>query len=206
MNANETTTLFIVTAPSGTGKTTLLKRLLGDLPNLAFSVSHTTRPPRKGEVHGEDYFFSSVEAFESYQHEGGFLEWARVHGNYYGTSYSAVSDQLNAGTDVVLDIDINGAEQVREKTPDAVSIFILPPSIESLRERLMIRNKDSIEVIEQRLANARTELEKATQFNYILINDDLEKCYQNLKSIFVATRLKKTRPLKKIQRLIENKS
>ena len=119
--------LFIVTAPSGTGKTTLLKRLITETPNLNFSISHTTRPPREGETHGVDYFFTSVEEFHTLKDRGGFLEWAEVHGNFYGTSYAAVEEKLNTGIDMVLDIDVAGADQVRLKIQDSVSIFIFPP-------------------------------------------------------------------------------
>ncbi|PIE91572.1 MAG: guanylate kinase [Acidobacteria bacterium] len=202
----EKANLFIVTAPSGAGKTTLLKRLLRDIDNLIFSVSYTTRPPRDGERHGRDYFFSTVKEFKELRDRGEFLEWAEVHGNYYATSRSFVMSHIKKGIDVVLDIDVAGAEQVRQKMKDALSIFIVPPSLEALRERLVNRNKDTTEVIERRLANASSELKMARDFNFILVNDDLDRCYANLKSVFLVSRLKKEQTVRKIQRMIENYS
>ncbi|PIE02653.1 MAG: guanylate kinase [Acidobacteria bacterium] len=202
----EKANLFIVTAPSGAGKTTLLKRLLRDIDNLIFSVSYTTRPPRDGERHGRDYFFSTVKEFKELRDRGEFLEWAEVHGNYYATSRSFVMSHIKKGIDVVLDIDVAGAEQVRQKMKDALSIFIVPPSLEALRERLVNRNKDTTEVIERRLTNASSELKMARDFNFILVNDDLDRCYANLKSVFLVSRLKKEQTVRKIQRMIENYS
>jgi len=197
-------TLFIVTAPSGAGKTTLLRRLTSDLPNLSFSVSHTTRAPRQGEVNGTDYFFVDRKHFEDYRDEHAFLEWAVVHNHYYGTSRKAVEDQLAQGVDVVLDIDVAGADQVRKKMPGAISIFIVPPSLDELRKRLIDRNKDSQEVIERRVRNAKMEIRQVPEFNYLVVNDDLETCYRVFRAVFLAARAETARSLKKIERMIAN--
>lgn len=201
----ERANLIVVTAPSGAGKTTLLKRLISDVPNLAFSVSHTTRPPREGETDGVDYFFTTPESFLEYRDQDGFLEWAEVHGNYYGTSVKAVQERMQAGCDAILDIDVAGADQVRQKWPDAISIFIMPPSLESLRTRLTGRNKDTAEVIERRLRNALYEVQNVYQFTYVIINDDLEECYQQLKQIVLVQRLRTDNRKKGIRKLLKEK-
>ena len=200
----EKANLFIITAPSGTGKTTMLRRLISELPDLVFSVSHTTRQPRLGETNGVDYFFVSNEEFNQICDSGGFLEWALVHENQYGTSQAVVQQKLQAGMDVVLDIDVAGADQVRKKNPDAISIFIMPPSLDSLRTRLYGRNQDTAQVIEKRLMNARLEIKQAFDFDYVIINDDFETCYRQLKSVFTVNRLKVSNSLQKIQRMIAN--
>ena len=185
--------LFIVSAPSGAGKTSLLQALLPEDDNLVLSVSHTTRPPRPGEEDGVHYHFVPVEEFMRLAGEGAFLEQAEVFGNYYGTSEAGVRDQLSSGRDVVLEIDWQGARQVRKAFPEAVSIFIAPPSIETLRERLSGRGQDDPEVIERRMADARSELSHYPEYDYLVINDDFETALQDLRCIVRAERLRESR-------------
>lgn len=184
--------LFILSAPSGAGKTTLLQRVFanghfGD-GSLAFSVSHTTRPPRPGEEAGRAYHFVERETFERMISEGCFLEWAMVHGNYYGTSRAEVQGRLETGIDVVLDIDVQGAEQVMERYPEAHSIFILPPSFEVLRSRLEGRASDHPAVIEERLRNAVQEIERYPHYEYVIINDDADRAGECLVAIVLEKR------------------
>lgn len=181
--------LFILSAPSGAGKTTLLKRVMADLPGLAFSVSHTTRAPRVGEQDGVDYYFVSRRAFATMREQGLFLEWAEVHGNLYGTSKPAVVAQLEAGIDVVLDIDVQGAAIVRQEAAiPAVSLFISPPSLEELEKRLRGRETDSEETILLRLQNARNEMRAAVAYDYLVVNDHLEQAVDTLRAIVIAER------------------
>lgn len=188
-------TMFIVSAPSGTGKTTILKKVIAELENVAFSVSHTTRAPRSGETEGEDYFFIDRETFESMKRNGLFLEWAAVHGNYYGTSIKAVGDSLEQGRDIILDIDVQGARQVKEKTAvaDSVCIFIAPPSLAELENRLRKRNTEAESVVEVRLQNARRELTDMDRYDYVIVNDVVEDAVQVLRSIIIAERSRKRR-------------
>jgi len=181
--------LFILSAPSGAGKTTLLKRVMADLPGLAFSVSHTTRLPRTGEVDGVDYHFVSRARFEAMRDQGGFLEWAEVHGNLYGTSRPAVLAQLATGLDVILDIDVQGAAILRESAAiPAASLFISPPSLSELERRLRGRETDSEETILLRLKNARQEMQAAVNYEYLIINDHLEQAVDTLRAIVIAER------------------
>jgi guanylate kinase len=181
--------LFILSAPSGAGKTTLLKRVMADLPGLAFSVSHTTRLPRTGEVDGVDYHFVSRAQFEAMRDQGVFLEWAEVHGNLYGTSRPAVLAQLATGLDVILDIDVQGAAILRESAAiPAASLFISPPSLSELERRLRGRETDSEETILLRLKNARQEMQAAVNYEYLIINDHLEQAIDTLRAIVIAER------------------
>ncbi len=182
-------TIFVVAAASGTGKTTLVGRLLQQDHNIKLSVSHTTRLPRTGEVHGEHYFFVEKSHFEANIEKNAFLEYAQVYDNYYGTSFAWIDDTLAAGHDVLLEIDVQGAEQVRALLPDAVGIFILPPSIEVLAERLNGRGTDAPDVIAKRMQNARHEIEQARHFHYIVINHELATATADLVSIVHAQRL-----------------
>ncbi len=182
-------TIFVVAAASGTGKTTLVGRLLAQDPNIKLSVSHTTRPPRTGEVHGQHYFFVEKSHFEASIQEKAFLEYAQVYDNYYGTSFEWINQTLAAGHDVLLEIDVQGAAQVRQLLPEAVGIFILPPSIEILAQRLNGRGTDTAEVIAKRMNNARHEIEQAQHFDYVVINNDLEDATADLVSIVRAQRL-----------------
>ncbi|MBS3731696.1 MAG: guanylate kinase [Desulfobacterales bacterium] len=166
--------LFILSAPSGTGKSTLCKRILSRFPDMRYSVSYTTRPPRTGETEGADYHFISREEFERRIREGRWAEWAEVHGNYYGTSADLLEADLTAGHDILLDIDVNGARQIREKFPESVAVFIMPPSMEVLRHRLEKRSSDPPEVIAGRLKAAEEEIACSSEYTHVIINDELE--------------------------------
>ncbi len=179
-----TGTLYIVSAPSGAGKTSLLTAVHNQLPDLKVAVSHTTRQARPGEEDGQHYHFVSVEKFKEIRDAGDFLEYAEVFGNYYGTSKQAVNNLLDAGEQVVLEIDWQGAQQVRKVYPDAVSIFILPPSVEELEHRLKARGQDSQQVIDARMAQAQSEISHYHEYEYIVINDELELAIETLIGIF----------------------
>lgn len=180
--------LFIVAAPSGAGKTTLVRMLLEQDP-VRLSVSHTTRAPRTGEVNGVAYHFVPVEQFKHMIAEDAFLEWAEVHGNFYGTSKAWIRSELTAGRDVLLEIDWQGAQQVRQVFPEAVGIFILPPSMEELTRRLTGRGTDAAEVIERRLAAAQAEMRHVGEFDYVIINDELQQALADLQCVVQASRL-----------------
>lgn len=197
-----TGSLFIITAASGTGKTSLVKQLLATTNDLTVSVSHTTRPPRPGEIDGHHYHFTAVESFVSAINEGQFLEHAEVFGNYYGTSEQSVRAQLEAGVDVILEIDWQGALQVKKIFTEATMIFILPPSIATLRQRLSTRAQDSIEIIEQRLAGAVSEMAQYVNFDFVIINDNFEVALTELKAIIVADRQTLKRQQQRYQRTI----
>ena len=184
--------LFIVSAPSGAGKTTLVRLLLEKDPGIRVSISSTTRPPRTGENDGREYHFVDVQYFLEMVSRGDFLEWAEVHGNYYGTSRRWIEAEMTAGRDVLLEIDWQGAQQVRKAFPSAIGIFILPPSLEELKSRLSGRGTDSAETIARRIAAARDEMRHVDEFDYVIINDDLQQALGNLRSIVSATRLQYT--------------
>jgi len=196
--------LIVISAPSGTGKTTLVHMLLKEFPDLEFSVSYTTRPPRSGEVDGRDYHFVDRKTFERMIEEGDFLEWAEVYGNLYGTSRTQVLRALNEGRDVILDIDTQGALQVKKNFPEAVLIFILPPSLKELERRLRNRGTDDEETIERRLKTAREEIRRAPLYDYIVVNDVLEVAYENLKSIIRAEKLRTERLKGQFDRLVRD--
>ena len=185
--------LYIVSAPSGAGKTSLLKALLERDGGLKLSVSHTTRAPRPGEEDGVHYHFVSVDEFMRLAGEGAFLEQAQVFDNYYGTSQAAVQSLLDAGHDAVLEIDWQGARQVRKAFPQAISIFIMPPSVEALRQRLGNRGQDDEAVIERRMRDARSELSHYAEYDYLVVNDDFDLALDELQCIVRAERLKLTR-------------
>ena len=186
-------TMFIVSAPSGAGKTSLVRRAIAELEDLAVSVSHTTRARRPGDVDGRDYHFVSREDFEAMIAADRFLEYAEVFGNYYGTSVDAVQACLADGRDVVLEIDWQGAEQVRQKLDNIVSIFVLPPSRATLIERLRGRGQDSEEVIATRTAKAVVEMQQYHRADYLIVNDDFEQALAELKAVVVARRVTKAR-------------
>lgn len=183
--------LLIVSAPSGCGKTTMVRRLLALDPELIYSVSYTTRQPRPQEQEGVDYHFVSPAAFEEMIASGAFAEWAEVHGARYGTSRRAIDSALAAGRDVVCDIDVQGAARLRERYPEAVLVFVLPPSMEELRKRLASRNTERPGVVERRLAAARAEIAQAGNYDYFIVNDDLEEAVERLRAIVLAERLRR---------------
>lgn len=186
-------TLFVVSAPSGTGKTTLCKQVLSVVPDLSFSVSFTTRQPRPGEMNDRDYTFVTRGTFESLIEAGEFLEWAEVYGELYGTSRRRIEAALDAGRDIILDIDIQGARQIRENRGEGVFIFILPPSLDVLRHRLEQRMTDSPEKIAARLRNAAREVQAYREYDYVIINDNLEAAVRELAAVFIAQRTRAER-------------
>ena len=181
--------LYIVAAPSGAGKTTLVRLLLENDSGIRVSVSSTTRAPRPGEQDGREYRFVDVHSFLEMISRAEFLEWAEVHGNYYGTSKRWIEEEMAAGRDVLLEIDWQGAQQVRKFFPDAIGIFILSPSLDALKERLSGRGTDSAETIARRIAAARDEMRHVDEFDYVIINDDLQLALANLLSVVSASRL-----------------
>ena len=181
-------TLFVVSSPSGGGKGTLIRHVLEVVDNLSYSVSYTTRAPRLGEVNGREYFFVSREIFDDMVAAGEFLEWACVHGNFYGTAKRQIAEETAAGLDIILEVDVQGAASVRQLLMDSVSIFILPPSPEVLRQRLLARGTDSPEELEIRLRNAPEELKQYSAFDYVIINDEIKKAAHELASIVYAER------------------
>lgn len=195
--------LFIITAASGAGKTSLVQSLIAQDAQVKLSVSHTTRQPRPGEENGVHYHFVDETQFLGILNAGGFLESADVHGAKYGTSQVAVDSALQAGYDVILEIDWQGAAQVRAIYPQAISIFILPPSVKSLEQRLNNRGQDSIEVIHKRVAAAREEMSHVVEFDYVTINDEFNVALQDLMAIIRASRLKSPSQLKRYANLIQ---
>ncbi|MEF8698788.1 MAG: guanylate kinase [Candidatus Accumulibacter sp. UW26] len=182
--------LYIVSAPSGAGKTTLVRLLLENDPGICVSISHATRSPRVGEQDGREYHFVAVPDFLERVRQGEFLEWAEVHGNYYGTSRSGVETAVLAERDVLLEIDWQGAQQVRKVFPAAIGIFVLPPSLAALERRLCLRATDSADTIARRLAVARQEMRHVSEFDYVIINDDLQAALHDLLAVVRAERLR----------------
>ena len=180
--------LFVVAAPSGAGKSTLVNALLAQEPGIKLSISTTTRAPRPGEQHGREYFFTTPDDFVTRADAGEFLEWAEVHGNYYGTSRLLVEKEMKTGTDILLEIDWQGARQVRKQFPDAAGIFILPPSIAALEERLYKRGQDEPHVITKRLLAAGGEIAHAPEFEYAIINEEFNVALSEMSAIVKATR------------------
>lgn len=197
------TSLFVVSAPSGSGKSTLVQELMRRVRNLRFSVSYTTRAPRGSEQNGRDYFFIDREEFEERIRKGEFLEWAEVFGHYYGTHLSELARASAEGVDLVLDIDVQGARQLKEKIPAAVSIFILAPSREILEQRLRARSQDSEPVIERRLREAAEEIRNYTLYDYVLVNREVESSVDTLVSIVKATRSRRDRMEQQIRPILE---
>ena len=195
--------LFVVSAASGTGKTSLVKALLERVNNLHVSVSHTTRGQRPGELDGVHYHFSNKEDFLNLVNEGGFIEYAEVFGNYYGTAQATVKEQLTKGHDVLLEIDWQGAQQVRRLFPESKQIFILPPSQFDLRERLSNRGTDAVDVIEHRLSCAVEDMQQYSNFDYIIINDDFNKALHDLEAVIIANRLVLSQQANRHKKLIQ---
>jgi guanylate kinase len=198
------TTVFIISAPSGSGKSTLVHRLLASDPGLLFSISYTTRPPRPSETNGIDYNFISRKDFEARLARGEFLEYAEVFGNYYGTNRETFESATHQGKDLVLDIDVQGARQLKVAIPQAISIFVLPPSRDVLEQRLRSRSQDSEEVIQRRLRGAAEEVQNYTQYDFVLINRDIEEASARLASIVEAERQRKTRMEEEVRPILES--
>ena len=183
--------VFVISAPSGAGKTTLISKLRASVRGLVFSVSYTTRPPRAGEKHGREYFFVSPQEFRRRRAQGEFVEWARVHSQYYGTSWCTLREAQEAGQDVLLDIDVQGYRKLRRRIPDIVSVFVVPPSFADLDERLRRRHEDSPEVIAERLAMSRREVAHWMEYDYVIVNDRLSTAARALRNIVLASRLRR---------------
>jgi len=198
--------LIIFAAPSGSGKSSLISKIIEQSDSkVELSVSATTRPARKGEINGKDYFFISNEEFTNLQEENAFIESAEVHGYMYGTLKSYVNEKVSEGVQVILDIDVQGFNQIRNSLQNYVSIFIIPPSFEELKERLFIRGLDSKEVIENRLINAKKELEYASSFDYVVLNDDFDEAFEQISSIIFGKEFidNKNANLNKLQDLLD---
>jgi len=189
--------IFIVSAPSGAGKTTLTRRVLRDYPEMYLSVSFTTRAPRSGETPDKDYHFVSEKHFRRMLDAGGFAEWAEVHGNLYGTPRRVLERQLRRGTDVLLDIDVQGARQIKQHFASAAAIFVLPPSLDELRRRLAGRGTDARKTIEQRWRHARHEIQEIQGYDYFIVNRDVKDAVKRLAAIIAAERLKVCRYTRK---------
>jgi guanylate kinase len=196
--------VFIISAPSGSGKSTLARRLVECDPQLGFSTSVTTRPPRPGDEQGKSYRFVSEPEFLAMRDRGELLEWAEVFGNYYGTSRAVLDSAQERGHDLLLDIDVQGAGQLMERLPEAVTVFILPPSRTELESRLRNRSSDSREVIERRLNDAAREVANLGQYDYVLVNDDLDEALGELKSILAAERHRQKRMTGRIDSILES--
>lgn len=194
--------LFIVAAPSGGGKTSLVRNLIATLDKIEVSISHTTRAMRPGETHGVDYFFVSEDEFMAMINNHAFLEHAQVFNHLYGTSIAQINARLECGIDVVLDIDWQGAAQIKRIFPDAVSVFIIPPSIEELKQRLMNRRQDKDEVISDRMKKAQDELSHYSEFDYLVVNDTFEHAAADLEAIVIANRLRTERQVNKQAKLL----
>jgi guanylate kinase len=197
------TNVFIVSAPSGSGKSTLVKRLLASDPNLEFSVSYTTRAPRGAERPGESYIYMSRDEFEKHIAEGAFLEHADVFGNYYGTHRSVLDKAREHGKDLILDIDVQGARQLKDSIPDAVSIFILAPSRQVLERRLRLRSEDEESVIQRRLRKAADEIRNFEMYDYVLVNDDLDRSADTLAGIVKAERVRRERVTGQVRKILD---
>lgn len=179
---------LVVSAPSGTGKSTLIAKLRQEFPSFAFSISCTTRAPRPGEIHGKDYYFLDRETFLQRRDNHFFAEWATVHGNLYGTPLKATQALLQQGKDIIFDIDVQGARQLKQTLPQGCFVFLFPPSMQALKTRLVQRGTDSREVIAKRLANARNEISQCDLFEFWIVNDDLQTAYEELRAVYLAAR------------------
>lgn len=197
-------TLIIISSPSGGGKGTIIREVLKSLPDVAYSISFTTRKIREGEENGREYFFISRAEFEDLVKRDEFLEYAEVHGNLYGTSKSQVNSELEKGRDIILEIDVQGAENVMRKFPSAVSVFILPPSFNILRQRLIARGTETEETLALRLKNGFEEVQKFSSFQYVIVNDEIVQAVKNLETIILAERLRSIRQNEVIQGILDS--
>jgi len=196
--------LIIISSPSGGGKGTLIKEVLESVPNIGYSVSYTTRAMRDGEENGRDYFFVSRAEFSGLIEAAEFLEFAEVHGNLYGTSVNRVQQEISSGNDVILEIDVQGAENIRRKMPEAVAIFILPPSFEVLRQRLIARATEQQADLSLRLRNSINEVRQYEYFDYIVVNDEVKRATSDLQSIVLAERLRRVRQIEVAQGILNS--
>lgn len=196
-------TLYIISAPSGTGKTTLVKALTDSVPNLTVSISHTTRPQRPAETNGVNYYFINDAEFSRMIEHGDFFEYAQVFNHSYGTSKRWVEETLTKGLDVILEIDWQGSQQIQRLFPDCISIFILPPSLKALSDRLTSRNQDKPDIIKQRLADVREATSHVNEYNYIVLNDDFATAVEELKNIILTGRLSESRQSEKYAVLLK---
>jgi guanylate kinase len=185
--------LLIVSSPSGAGKTTLCKKLLAEFEDIRFSISHTTRTPRPNETDGRDYFFTDTASFLEMQENDQFIEWAHVHGNRYGTSQAEIRAAASSGVDLIFDVDYQGASQIKERYPEAIAIFILPPSIDELKRRLSSRGTETPESLEKRFTAALGEISHYAEFDYQLVNDDIDHAYDRLRAILISQRITTSR-------------
>jgi len=195
--------LFVVSSPSGGGKGTIIQRALAQTANVSYSVSYTTRSPRPGEADGREYFFIDTPTFQQMIDKQAFLEWAIVHEKLYGTAKDQVARELNAGRDIILEVDVQGAASVRQLIHDSVSVFILPPSFSVLKERLTARATDSVDELKLRLGNAAVELRDYLAFDYVIVNDDAERAAHKLAAIIEAERSRLSRQKSYVQQLVE---
>ena len=186
---------FVISGPSGAGKSTLLRRVLGSDPRVRFSISHTTRAPRHGEVDGREYHFAAREAFQALIDEGAFVEWAEYNEHLYGTSRAAIEGPTSEGLDLILEVEVQGAAQLRERLDAAVFVFIMPPSLEVLEQRLRSRGSDGESVIQKRLERAREELRQIGMYDYVIVNDEIERATQDLLHVIGARRVERGRVL-----------
>ncbi|MBU1220824.1 guanylate kinase [Myxococcota bacterium] len=190
--------IFVISAPSGAGKSTLIAKLMKEFPVLSFSVSTTTRTIRPGEVDGKDYHFVTDKRFDELLAGDYFLEWANIHTSRYGTSMDSVKKVLLSGRELLLDVDVQGGEALREKIPDAHFVFIVPPSFKELESRLVNRQTESPETLAVRLKNAREEMKSASLYDFVIVNDDLEKAYQDLKTVYLACHMQANHVIPKL--------
>lgn len=185
--------LIVISGASGTGKGTVCKKILADLPKIAYSISATTRAPRPGEVDGREYYFLNVEEFKAWIAEEKFLEYAEVYGNFYGTPLNKIEERLNRGEDIILEIDVQGALNVKKKCPEGIYIFLLPPSLEELKNRIEGRGTETPESLARRLKNAVAEIKIGLQYDYVVVNDTIDNAAAQIEAILIAERLKVTR-------------
>lgn len=194
--------LFIVAAPSGGGKTSLVKQLINKMEDIEVSISHTTRPKRPNEIHGKDYYFVDDKSFDAMVYDGDFIEYATVFGHQYGTAKTQIYDRLKKGIDIILDIDWQGAQQIKQEFEQAVGVFIIPPSLDALKNRLFERQQDDQAVISHRMKKAQNELSHYHEFDYLVVNDQFELALTQLESIVLSNRLLQNRQSKKLRSLL----